>query len=186
MLFLQKNIRLIKFPKFREILEHFRETWRSCSISGDSRKFRETWQVCLWTDHRLSRETNLRLYKLSVCSSDPLLYSLGPLITVTRMVNGFNSRCLHVITGKDYRVMATTPVYDLVLAVRKLRMRYLGHVLRLPSGRIMRRSLIGLVKGGTYYPEGSLFSDCELESLEELINIATNSSAWRAKVASLA
>ena len=142
--------------------------------------------IHLWTDHRLSRETDQRLYKLSVCSSDPLLYSLGPLITVTRMVNGFNSRCLHVITGKDYRVMATTPVYDLVLAVRKLRMRYLGHVLRLPSDRIVRRSLIGLVKGGTYYPEGSLFSDCELESLEELINIATNSSAWRAKVASLA
>ena len=45
MLFLQKNIRLLKFPKFREILEHFRETWRPCSISGNSRKFRETWQV---------------------------------------------------------------------------------------------------------------------------------------------
>ena len=30
-------------------------------------------------------------------------------------------------------------------------MRYLGHVLRLPSDRIVRRSLIGLVKGGTYY-----------------------------------
>ena len=73
------------------------------------------------------------------------------------MINGFNSRCLHVITGEDYRVTATTPVYDLALAVRKRRMRYLGHVLRLPPDRIVRRSLIALVKGGTYYPEGSLF-----------------------------
>ena len=35
----------LKLPKFREILGHFRETWRSGVISGDSRKFRETWQV---------------------------------------------------------------------------------------------------------------------------------------------
>ena len=48
--FLQKNMRSIKFLKFREILWHFRETWRSCSISGDSRKFRETWQVCTFAD----------------------------------------------------------------------------------------------------------------------------------------
>ena len=34
--------------------------------------------------------------------------------------------------------------------------------------------------------EGSLFSESELESLEELIDIATNRSAWRTKVASLA
>ena len=33
--------------KFREILGHFRETWISGVISGDSRKFRETWQVCM-------------------------------------------------------------------------------------------------------------------------------------------
>ena len=52
------------------------------------------------------------------------------------------------------------------------------------SATIVRCSLIALVKGGTNYPEGSLFSDCELESLEELIDIATNRSAWRAKVAS--
>ena len=44
--FLRKNKTSIKFPQFREIFVHFRETWRSPTISGDSRKFRETWQVC--------------------------------------------------------------------------------------------------------------------------------------------
>ena len=92
----------------------------------------------------------------------------------------------NLITGEDYRATATTPVYDLVLAVRKRRMRYLGHVLRLPPDRIVRRSFIALVKGGTYYPEGSLFSDCEGAYLHELIETATDRSAWRAKVASLA
>ena len=94
------------------------------------------------------------------------------------MINGFNSRCLHVIIGRDYRVTATRPVYNLVLAVRKRRMRYLGHALRLTPDRIVRRSLNALVKGGTYYPEGSLFSDYELEYLQELIDTATNRSTW--------
>ena len=48
--FLRKNNLPMKFPRFREIFYHFRETWRSCSISGDSRKFRETWQFwCMFT-----------------------------------------------------------------------------------------------------------------------------------------
>ena len=49
------------------------------------------------------------------------------------------------------------PMYDLLLAVRKRRMGYLGHVLRRPPDRVVRRSLVALVKGGTglYYPEGA-------------------------------
>ena len=106
----------------------------------------------LWTDHRLSRETKLRLYKLSVCSTLTHCCTAWALARkVTRLINGFNSRCLHVITGQDYRDTATTPVYDLVLAVRQRRMRYLGHVLRMPPDRIVRRALVALVKGGTCY-----------------------------------
>ena len=101
------------------------------------------------------------------------------------MINGFNSRCLHVITGQDYRDTATTPVYDLVLAVRQRRMRFLGHVLRMPPDRIVRRALVALVKGGTCYPEGSLFNDCGVASLRELVDTGKDRSAWRAKVASL-
>ena len=37
--------------------------------------------------------------------------------TVTRSINGFNTRCLHVMTGEHYRETATAPAYDLVLAV---------------------------------------------------------------------
>ena len=87
----------------------------------------------IWSDHRLSRATKLRRYRISVCST--LTHSCEAWTitrTVTRMVNGFNSRCLHVITGEDYRTTATVPAYNLVLAVRKRRLRYLGHVLRLP------------------------------------------------------
>ena len=139
----------------------------------------------IWSDHRLSRATKLRLYRISVCSTLTHSCEAWTLTrTVTRMVNGFNSRCLHVITGEDYRTTATVPAYNLVLAVRKRRLRYLGHVLRLPAESIVRRSLLALVKGGTHYPEGSLFSDCEA-ALPQLEALSLDRPAWRAKVSLL-
>ena len=91
----------------------------------------------LWSDHRLCR-----LYRISVCSTLTHSCEAWTLTrTVVRMINGFNSRCRHAITGEEYRTTATVPVYNLVLAVRKRRLRYLGHVLRLPAESIVRRSL---------------------------------------------
>ena len=101
----------------------------------------------LRTDHRLSRATKLKLYRLSVCSS---LTHCCMAWTLTRTVvrfADFNSRCLSVMTDEGYRIMATAPVYDMVLAVRKQRLRYLGHVLRLLEDSVVRRSLMALVKG---------------------------------------
>ena len=101
----------------------------------------------LWADHRLSWATKTRLYRLSVCSSLTHCCEAWTLTrTVTRMANGFNSCCLHVITGEEYRVTANEPAYNLVLAVRKRRLRYLGHVLSMPTDRMVRRSLMALVK----------------------------------------
>ena len=37
------------------------------------------------------------------------------------------------MTGEHYRETATAPAYDLVLAVRRRRLRYLGHVLRMSA-----------------------------------------------------
>ena len=45
--------------------------------------------------------------------------------TVIRSINGFNSRCLHIMAGEDYPVTATAPAFDLVLAVRRRRLWYL-------------------------------------------------------------
>ena len=140
----------------------------------------------LWTDHRLSRATKLKLYRLSVCSSLTHCCTAWTITsTVVRRINGFNSRCQHVITGEDCRTSATAPVYDMVLAVRKQRLRYLGHLMRLPADRVVWRSLMALVKGGAYYPEGSLFSDCEDVGLPNLETMASNRCDWRAKLASL-
>ena len=94
-----------------------------------------------------------------------------------RGVNWFNSRCLHVITGQDYRVTVTAPEYDRLGAIRQRRLRYLGHILRMPESRVVRRALVALAKGGTIYPKGSLFMDCQAMEMNQLM--ALHSGAVR-------
>ena len=55
----------------------------------------------IWTDHRLSRALKLRTYQLTVCS---MLTHASEEWTLTepvmRSVNGFNSRCLHIVLAR--------------------------------------------------------------------------------------
>ncbi len=60
------------------------------------------------------------------------------------MLNGFNSRQLHRITGRSYCDEATTPSYDLLKAVRTRRHQWLGHILRMPSDRLLRCAVLAL------------------------------------------
>ena len=140
----------------------------------------------LWADHRLSRTTKLRLNRVCVCSSLTHCCEAWTLTrAVTRSINGFNSRCLHVMTGEHYRETAIAPAYDLVLAVRRRRLRYLGHVLRMPAERMVRRTLMALVSDTIMYPTGSLFINCQGVALPQLVAMASTRTMWRAKVASL-
>ena len=118
-----------------------------------------------WADHRLLRTTKLRLYRVCVCSSLTHCCEAWTLNrTVTRSIKGFNSRYLHIMTGEHYRETATAPAYDLVLAVRRRRLRYVGHVLRMPADKMVRCALMALVPDSVMYPTGSLFSDCQAYS----------------------
>ena len=87
----------------------------------------------LWCDNRLPRSLKLRLYAASVCST--LTHS-----SETKL-NGFNSRQLHRITGRSYREEATKPSYDLPTPVRTRRHHWLGHILRMPADRLVRRAV---------------------------------------------
>ena len=88
----------------------------------------------IWTDHRLSRAFKLRTYQLAVCSTLTHASEAWTLTEpVMRSANCFNRRCLHVITGHDYRVTATAREYDLLRAIRQRRLRYLGHILCMPE-----------------------------------------------------
>ena len=84
----------------------------------------------IWADHRLSRALKPITYQLAVCSTLTHSSEAWTLTAaVMRSINGFNSRCLHVITGQDYRHTATAPVFDLLRAIRQRRLRYLGHII---------------------------------------------------------
>ena len=99
----------------------------------------------LWHDNRLPRSLKLRLYAASVCST--LTHGSEAWMLTPRalaMLNGFNSRQLHRITGRSYRDEATTPSYDLLKAVRTRRHQWLGHILRMPSDRLLRRAVLAL------------------------------------------
>ncbi len=92
---------------------------------------------------------------------------------VMRSVNGFNSRCMHVITGQDYRVTATAPEYDQLHAIRQRRLRYIGHTLRMPESRVVRLALVARV-----YPKGSLFMDCQAREMDQQVALAQRRGAW--------
>ena len=137
----------------------------------------------IWADHRLSRALKLRTYQLAVCSTlthSSVAWTLTA--TVMRSINGFNSRCLHVITGQDYRHTATAPVFDLVRAIRQRRLLYLGHILRMPESRVVRRALMALTVNGTQYPEGSLLMDCPTIPFADIEALAQRRATWNTMV----
>ena len=128
----------------------------------------------------------IRLYKASVCSTLTHACEAWTLTdTVKRMLNGFNSRCLHVITGRPHRDTATHPEFDLVLAIRKRRLRYAGHVLRMNPNRLVRRTLAAYVCGGSSVPEGSLLQDSAQSSFDDLTTLAMNRRLWNKRVNNL-
>ena len=140
----------------------------------------------LWRDHRLPTSLKIRLYQSAVCSSLTHASEAWEMSgKVKKTINGFNSRCLSVITKGDTHELAISPPFDLIKTIRRRRLRYLGHVLRMDSERLVLKTLMALTKGGTEYPPGSLFMDVEDIPFEELLSLASDKSYWKALVAGL-
>ena len=141
----------------------------------------------IWPDHRLPIALKLRLYCAAICSTFSHACEAWDLTeTVVKNINGFNSRCLHIITRKPYRDTAVNPDFNLVRAIRKRRLRFLGHILRLPPERLLRKSLFAYVMGSDTVPVGSLIADCPLNlNLEDLAQIATDRKQWAELVNSI-
>ena len=94
--------------------------------------------------------------------------------------------CLHIITGKDYRDTAVNPDYNLMLAIRKRRLRYFGHILRMEPDRLVRKTLCAYANGGIGpLPEGSLLMDCPEMPFDELTELAGHRVDCEKRVANL-
>ena len=140
----------------------------------------------LWDDHRLPTTMKLRFYKTAVCSIFTHACEAWDMTQkVMKRINGFNSRSLHRITNESYHSTATTPVYNLNLAIRRRRLRYLGHIMRMDCDRLVKRCLIAYVRGGNAPPAGSLMMDCENTSIDNLIAAAEDRVGWRGRVSAL-
>ena len=140
-------------------------------------EFSALWRF--WQDRRLPVSMKLRMYRLAVCTTFTHATESWELTeTVRKKINGFNSRCLHVITGKPHRETATNPTYNLVLDIRRRRLRYLGHLLRMDPSRLVRRTLLAYIYGGEHIPEGSLLQDCPELPLESLVEMAMDRPKW--------
>ena len=140
----------------------------------------------LWRDHRLPTSMKLRLYQSAVCSSFTHACEAWEMSeNVLKAINGFNSRCLSLVLKRDIHELASDPPFNLILTIRKRRLRYLGHVLRMDSERLVLKTLMAFTRGGTLYPPGSLFMDVEHVPIQEFFRLASDKRRWRALVEGL-
>ena len=133
----------------------------------------------LWRDHRIPLSMKIRLYRAAVCSTFTHACEAWDLTEeIHKSVNGFNSRCLHIITQKCHRETASNPVFNLTLAIRKRRLRYLGHILRLADDRLLKRTLRAYVCTNAGPPQGSLLQDCGHSTFGDLELMARDRKRW--------
>ena len=122
----------------------------------------------MWADHRLPTTMKLRLYTSAVCSSFTHGCEAWKITdSVHRTINGFNSRCLSIITGKEFNVTASNPDFNLIEAISKRRLRFAGHILRMNPNRLLRRTFMTYMNSRPR-PRGSLLHNCDEISIEQI------------------
>ena len=134
----------------------------------------------------LSLSLKLRLYVAAVCSV--LIYGCETWTLddkTIRRINGGNSRMLIRITGRPIRdeARSLTTSHDLVRQIRKLRLRWLGEILRSGPSRLIYQAIKVQWDGKT---KGNLFTDApETDSLMDLAAIAHDKMKWASLVSKI-
>ena len=76
----------------------------------------------------------VKLYQTLVCSMLTNACEAWNIANIVKLkINGFNNRCLHVITKNHYSNEAGNPEYDVLSAIFKRHRLFLGHMLRMNS-----------------------------------------------------
>jgi hypothetical protein len=138
----------------------------------------------VWDSKELHEGLKLRLYTAGIVSVVTYGVEAWDLTDkVKTRLRGWNSRCLHVITGRSYREEATSPTFDLVETILARRQKWLGHVLRSGEAFLPRRVLLGEVQMhkelGLAYKQGSLLSEAPRHSsVAELVEDAEARDEW--------
>ena len=83
-----------------------------------------------------------------------------------------------VLCTQSYSVYSQS--FNLVRHLRARRLRWLGHILRMKEGRLLRKVVCAKAQP---YPEGSIFMDTPRHSsMDRLIKLASNRKLWSAMV----
>lgn len=98
----------------------------------------------IWAAKHVPLSLKLRIYKTGVCSK--LTYGSEAWILDAKAVktlNGANSRMLARFTGKSIRdeACAATRTFDVVKSIRKRRLKWVGHILRMDAERLVQKAL---------------------------------------------
>jgi hypothetical protein len=139
----------------------------------------------VWDSKELSTDLKLRLYMAGIVSI--VAYGVEAWDMTEKIktrLRGWNSRCLHMITGRSYRDEALIPTFDLVACILSRRQKWLGHMLRSNEAFLARRVLLGEAQHhksqGLQYKPGSLLSEAPSHSsAEELVEIGELRDEWR-------
>ena len=97
----------------------------------------------VWESRVLQEAQKIALYERGVLSV--LLYGCEAWILddrLQRMLRGWNSRCLHRITGRGFREECVEPTMDIIAKVRGRRLKFLGHVLRREDSSLLKQVLL--------------------------------------------
>ena len=126
--------------------------------------------------------TKLKIYK---CAVDSLFTYGNEAWTLTdkclRRLNGANVSCLSRFTGKTRpeETRESTTTYSLCNDIRRRRLTWLGHILRMKDSRLVKRAAkVQFQSKG----KGDLFMDAPDLRFEELEAIAADRKQWRALV----
>ena len=130
--------------------------------------------------NKVNLTTKLKIYKCAVGS----LFTYGSeawnlSAKTLRMLNGANAGCLHRFTGKtrveEAREVSCT--YSLCKDIRKRRAIWLGHILRMHEGRLVR--IAAEAQHGAQ-EDGNLFKDAPAHTtFAELVQKAKDRTGWR-------
>ena len=136
----------------------------------------------VWNSRELSLELKLRVYAAGVVSVLVYGCECWDMERACTAVGAWNARRLAVITGREIREEYLVPSYDLIGAVRARRLKYVGHILRLEEGRMLRGAIEEEWRNQKDGCRGLLYDTPIVETFDELVQLASDSKLWRGLV----
>ena len=147
-----------------------------CDIAWS--KFNEYRKVL--TSTKLPIAKRVRLYSALVMSAMSYSSEAWFLTTeVKRLVNNVNSKMLAQITKRTIHEEARSPTVDVIEAICKRRWEYLGHILRLPDCRALKKYIIELSPQNSPFVPGSLFDGTSFRNRDRIVAAAADRDQWR-------